>query len=548
LLEKKSGVQFNNNFHLFEISRCLLSEWEAMSFKQRGISATDPLHGHARLDSSLLGLYHFGTSLKVLINSLETVHKTSRPVVPKSVRTVSNGKRVVKVFPRGLTEFLEMLDIKGEVVLSESKGEEDDLQESLDEASVGGVTVVLGAGNFDSPFDLLCQMFLKGKVGIYKPNPTNAATAPVYAKIMEPLISKGFLAFVEGGGSVGSLLVSHAAVDDVVLTGSVNTFNKIMWGSTPQEQEANQKANTPLLEKKICAELGAVTSWIYIPGDQWNKRSVDRHARHLVFSKLMNNGYVCASPQVFLVAENWKWRQEFLDRVRYWFGKHPGGAPFYPGSAESHSYFQSFQNAEMIRGRPGGNDEGSFPNHQWPILISNVTSENKQRNEILQREAWCPFLAEVPLPNDDNDPMQFLKSAVEFSEKKIKGSLSINIIINDYIMKKNDKSFEALITSIPYGIVGINMYPVYSHSMMKTTWGAFPGKDASGNGLVGNAWLFKNPEKSIIRAPFNSHGRIFTEFIKAKKASLLAPRVTTLRLRTGVASFAKAISSVIFGI
>jgi len=57
----------------------------------------------------------------------------------------------------------------------------------------------------------------------------------------------GYFAVVMGGIEVGSALVSHDLVTELMLTGSNKTYDAIVWG-VGQEQEANKKSNT----RKVC--------------------------------------------------------------------------------------------------------------------------------------------------------------------------------------------------------------------------------------------------------------------------------------------------------
>jgi len=534
-------------------------EWVALLQKSRGVDPTDPLQAYARMDTLITGPYTLGNYLDGIIANLEAIEKTSRPLPPVAVRSTANGKRIVTVYPDGIKESMMAVGMTGEIILADGGGTEknsaDGLQHtSLDAVAVGGVAGVLGAGNFDAPVETLCEMFLKSRVCIFKSNPTNALTDSIYDKIFEPLISKGYLAYLSGGGAVGSALATHPCIDEIVLTGSIETLQKVKWGSTASEQTKNKKNNTPLVTKPICAELGAVTPWIIVPGKQWDRRSVDKHARAVAFAKMANNGYACVSPQLLIVAENWKWRQEFMDRVRYWLGQHPGGASFYPSSAESHSFFKSLPNAEVIwqLGEEGGANAALVqqPKRQPPIFIPNISTDDEEQNVLLQREAWCPVLAEVPIPNghDDKDSMKFLNSAFQFAEKNVNGSLSTCIIIDDRTMKNNSKELDALIASIPYGIVGVNIYPAYAHGMSKLIWGAYPGYTASGQGMMGNSGLFKNPEKMVLRAPFMHLGRKALEVMDPRQHYLLSSRLTTYTFRPGYLNLVKMFAALFLGI
>eukprot|EP00521_Asterionellopsis_glacialis_P011143 CAMPEP_0195289906 /NCGR_PEP_ID=MMETSP0707-20130614/5988_1 /TAXON_ID=33640 /ORGANISM="Asterionellopsis glacialis, Strain CCMP134" /LENGTH=512 /DNA_ID=CAMNT_0040349965 /DNA_START=123 /DNA_END=1658 /DNA_ORIENTATION=+ len=463
-------------------------EWLKISQEARGVDPTDPRQGIARADILNVGPGLFGSYANGILKSLKCISKTGTPPPPKAFRVVDGGAKqddnhcIVRALPHGLLEMTEGVGMTGELVLKGNKPE----QVSLADTCVGGVTGVLGAGNFDAPTEVLCEMFLKGRCVIYKPNPVNQNINPVMQKILEPLVSHGFLSFVMGGADVGSALVGHAMLDQIVLTGGVNTYEKIK----------------PLAKAPICSELGAVNPWIIVPGSQWNHRTVDTFARNLASAKMLNNGHICASPQVIVLSKDWPWRQEFLDRTKFWLQSHAGSPPFYPNSAESHRFFKEFPNAEHMESAEG---TCAFENQQCPVLIPNVTHDCESQNtkDIFTREAFCPILAEVPIDCPTDDPMKFLRSAVHFTEENLYGSLTATILIDNKTMKNYSNELDRLIVQMKYGIVGVNVYPAFVTSMAQLTWGAFPGKSDSGSGLIGNTFLFKDPQKTVLRVPFN---------------------------------------------
>ena len=59
-----------------------------------------------------------------------------------------------------------------------------------------------------------------------------------------------------------------------------------------------------------------------------------------------------------------------------------------------------------------------------------------------------------------------------------------------------------------YGGIGLNVWHASVFALGTTTWGAYPGHPLadiqSGRGVVGNAFMFDRPEKSIVRGPFRS--------------------------------------------
>lgn len=535
------------------ISNAILhkDEWVAAQQEARGVNPNENvLHGYGHLDILVAGPATFGSYANVILSSLKKISKTGAPPPPIALRTTSNGKKIATVWPTGVLDSLEAFGMKGELVLAEDNKsdieegtETSSVQETYDDVLVGGVAAVLAAGNFDAPTDLLGQMFLKGRVCVYKPNPVNKQTVGVLEKILEPLIALGYVSFVKGGVIAGSALVGSQALDEIILTGSAETLNKIKWGSTPEQQEENKRTNSPLIQTTICSELGAVNSWIVVPGPQWNKRSVDKHARALAFAKLGNNGHICVSPQVLVVPKDWIFRSEFLERLRFWLGQHPGAQPFYPGSAISHQFFKDYPGAELI----SGSNPDAYPNQQRPILIPNASLGNES---LLRREAWCPTLIELPIhfDNSEKNPIGYLQYAAQCVETNVHGSLSIGILINDQTVRSQKEEFDSLVANMPFGLVGINIWPVFAHSMAQLRWGAFPGYTASGNGSLGNAFLYRNAEKTILRAPFSYLPRKTVEVMHPRKASLLFSRLTNYKLRPNLVTQTALFSALLFGL
>uniref|UniRef100_A0A7S4MI62 Aldehyde dehydrogenase domain-containing protein n=1 Tax=Odontella aurita TaxID=265563 RepID=A0A7S4MI62_9STRA len=485
----------------------------------------------------------------------------ARPPPPLKTRSVAGeGKCIVTVFPSTLLEMTEAVGMKGELMLSgttpeqDSYGDEEASEEGGGESGGGGggVAAVLGAGNFDAPTEVLCQMFLKGRTCVYKPNPVNDASHPVVRRIMAPLVERGYLSFVRGGGEAGSALVRHPSVTEVVLTGSVDTYEKVVWGSTPEERIQNREADAPVLGAgtSVCAELGAVNPWIVVPGPSWDDRSIDDHARHLAFAKLANNGHTCAAPQIVLTSREWSHRESFLDRLRHWLGEYGGSAPFYPGSGEVHSSFlrrdaRGKYGAECIAGRR----IDAFDGQQRPILMTGVEAEvggdaEKVHNDILRKEAFCPVLAEVPLDvprsssgcsgdADGDDPMAFLRAATSFARSNIFGSLTAAVSIDDRTARRHSVEFDRIVAEdMPYGVVGINVWPLFAHSMPQMVWGSHPSRTDSGRGgFVGNAGMYRNAEKGVLRAPFRHLGRGVATVMDPVKTEKVYRRLSKYKLR-----------------
>jgi hypothetical protein len=67
-------------------------------------------------------------------------------------------------------------------------------------------------------------------------------------------------------------------------------------------------------------------------------------------------------------------------------------------------------------------------------------------------------------------------------------------------------AIDEAIADLRYGSIGVNLWHALSFAFSTTAWGAYPGHTIndiqSGTGFVGNAFLFAQPQKSVVRGPF----------------------------------------------
>jgi acyl-CoA reductase-like NAD-dependent aldehyde dehydrogenase len=133
----------------------------------------------------------------------------------------------------------------------------------------GGVSLILGAGNVSSipPMDVLSKLFVEGFVALLKMNPVNEWAGPILERALAPLVDAGYLRIVYGGADVGQYLVEHPSVDDVHITGSDQTHDRIVWGPPGPARAQRQASGEPLLTKPISSELGNVSPVAIVPAD-----------------------------------------------------------------------------------------------------------------------------------------------------------------------------------------------------------------------------------------------------------------------------------------
>lgn len=125
---------------------------------------------------------------------------------------------------------------------------------------------------------------------------------------------------------------------------------------------------------------------------------------------------------------------------------------------------------------------------------------------VLGREAFCSVVAEVPL--DAARPLAFLERAVPVCNQRIWGNLSCVLLVDDRTEAAARPAVRRALEDLRYGGIGVNVWSGLLFGLGSTSWGAFPGNPPeevqSGIGTVHNTYLFDEPERSIVRAPFRS--------------------------------------------
>jgi aldehyde dehydrogenase (NAD(P)+) len=356
----------------------------------------------------------------------------------------------------------------------------------------GKVALVLGAGNVSGipPRDVLYRLYGLGHVVILKMSPVNDYLGPIFEDIFAPLIQAGYLRFVYGGADVGSYLVHHAGVEEIHMTGSARTYQTILFGSGP-EGEQRRRQNQPFLQKPFTGELGGVSPTIIVPG-KWSKADIQFQAENLVTMKLQNAGFNCVATQVLVLSDKWEQREEFLAAVRKLMQELPPRVAYYPGAAGHQK--------EAVAAHSGAETFGG----DVPRTIITGLDPNAADELCFQKELFCTVLAETSLPG--RDAAEFLSNAVKFCNEKLYGTLGATILIHPRTIRQLGQGFEAALTDLHYGAIGVNIWSGAAFLLVQSTWGAFPGHTSgdiqSGIGVVGNSFLFDSPERTVVRGSF----------------------------------------------
>jgi len=331
-------------------------------------------------------------------------------------------------------------------------------------------------------------------VVVYKANPVLEVSNKVKELILEPLIQRGYVAFVYGGVEPGKVIVESDSVDRIVLTGSHETFDKLVWGG----RDKTDTSAKPVVTKEVQAELGSVNPYIVVPGDgAWSEADVEAQAEALVAYKLMNNGHVCAAPQVLVTCRNWPQRRAFLDAVGQKIAAAPKSRCFYPGTAERYK----LGDGSDMDANPAAASVLFKEDLQLPVSADGAIPA------ALREESFCPVLYEVALDSGPDLP-SFLPVAVDLCQAKCWGNLTCMMVVDDATRERHQEKLDSVLDSIRFGTIGVNCPASLANGMPNLSWGGFPGNSKrdvqSGIGQMGNFCCYEGVEKSILYGHFRN--------------------------------------------
>lgn len=357
-----------------------------------------------------------------------------------------------------------------------------------------GVGLVLGAGNITAipPLDVLYEIVAHNRAVLLKLNPVMAAMMTTYLDALDPLISAGLLRIVQGGADVGSYLAHHPGVSHVHITGSAASHDAVVFGPGP-DGARRRAAREPLLDKPISSELGGVSPVIVVPG-AWTDRDLRFQAEHVATQRLHNGGYNCIASQVVVLSRDWPLKALFLRRLREALDAAPRRAAWYPGSAlRSDAAAQHYPAAERL-----GPDQDR-------LLIA-VGPEDAAA--IAGTEYFAPVLGVVEVPGRGQE---FLDGAVRLANEQLAGTLGANILIRPEDRRQLGEGFDRAVADLRYGTVAINAWTALGFLTAAAPWGAAPGGTlddvGSGIGIVHNALLLEDPERTVAQGPFRPFPR-----------------------------------------
>ncbi|WP_149359564.1 aldehyde dehydrogenase family protein [Lolliginicoccus suaedae] len=461
------------------------NEWVATAARIKGLPEGSPLIG----EEWMSGPYPVLTATTALAESLHAIEQGRSPLDPKHIHDAPGGRIAVDVLPYELANALLLNGFHAEVWLRPGIDEQTAIRTAglaqLTPTETGGTGLVLGAGNITSiaPLDVLYELFAHNRVAILKLNPITDPMLPVLEKALRPLIDLGVVRIVLGGADVGGYLANHEQISHVHMTGSAATHDAIVFG-TGEEGARRKASNDPVLAKPISSELGGVSPVIIVPGE-WSDADLRYQAEHVVTQRLHNNGYNCIAAQVLVVPAEWEQKDAFLAEVRSVLVDAPVRTAYYPGSGD--------RIASALGTLAGSIRIGER------VLATGIEADSP----ALTTEYFAPVLAVSELPGD---AAEYLDAAVAFANEHLVGTLGANIIIHPRTRRDLGERFDKAIEELRYGTIAINAWTGVGYLTARATWGAFPGHTLndvqSGMGVVHNALLLAQPERTVVNGPF----------------------------------------------
>lgn len=504
-----SGVRAWADMSLAQRSRLLerthesiarnVTRWTRTAADIKGVDPESQLVGEEWMSGPYAALAGFSSAAA----SLRRLAAGSSPVDGIEPAKTAGGRLTWKVLPADLLESVLFYGFSARVwTLPGVTAEEVRTGAGLGARQLGragGISLVLGAGNITSigPLDVLTELIAHNRASLLKINPSLAPLLSVYREALGPLIDADLLRIVQGGAEVGQYLSEHPDISHVHITGSITTHDRIVWG-----EHGSDHSDAPVLGKPITSELGGVSPIIVVPG-AWSKADLRFQAENIATMRLHNAGHNCIAAQTIIIDAHWSQRDEFLHALKDALERIDSRTPWYAGSQNRlHQAAADHENVESF-------------SHGQRLL---VTIDSDQPADVETTEYFAAVLG-IKIISAGNSTAEhrsensaaFLRSAVDYANDRLAGTLGANVIIAPGTHKALGSRFDAEIERLRYGSIGINVWTGLAFLTPKATWGAFPGhslKDVqSGIGVVHNMLLIPQTERTVVSGPFRPFPR-----------------------------------------
>jgi len=473
--------------------------WVEAGASHKGIAPESPTVSEEWLGGPMATM----RNLRLLAESLDRIAAGKKPGPDDGrVKVAADGRTEVEVFPTtaiesalyaGFTATVRMLP---GVTPTEMRRRQASFYDQR--APEGGVSLVLGAGNVSSipPMDALYKMFVDGKVCLVKLNPVNEYLQPFFEDALEPLVSRGFLRFVKGSAEEGAYLVNHPLVDEVHITGSDRTHDRIVWGANDAEQTRRKAAGDPVLTKPITSELGCVTPVVVVPGP-YTDGELQFMAENIATMVANNASCNCNAGKMLVLGRTWPQRADLLRRVKAVLATVPPRKAYYPGAFDRYERLVGTRTEGVTK--LGEAPEGVLP---WTLVEG---LDPTSGDPLFTTEPFCPIISETTLP--DGHAADFLNAATTFCNDTLWGTLSAVVIVHprSEAVPEVAEALGRFLTEVKYGAVGVNHWSALAYALVVTPWGAHPSSTLAniqgGLGWVHNTFLLDGIEKVIVRGP-----------------------------------------------
>ncbi|MBK9035944.1 MAG: aldehyde dehydrogenase [Myxococcales bacterium] len=437
---------------------------------------------------------------RLLGDSLEAIARRGRPPLGSGGCTRADGRVEIDAFPVSNLDRVAFLGFRGSVLLEAGLTRDEAARRQASfyrqRDPEGGVALVLGAGNVSSipPMDVLSKMFVEGFVCLLKMNPVNEWAGPILERALAPLCDAGYLRIVYGGGDVGAYLVAHEHVDDVHITGSDQTHDRIVWGPPGPDRERRRASGEPLLAKPISSELGNVSPVMIVPAD-YHDGELAFMAANLATMVTNNASFNCNAAKVVVTGRGWAQHDAFWGLVARALVDTPARAAYYPGAVERYARLTAGRDLHV----PGGAGAGELP---WTIIRG---VDVAAADPVFTVEPFCAVVSDVVLPAAD--PVEFLAEATRFCNDRLWGTLNAAVMIDPRTARDPAMALalERAIVDLRYGTVAINHWPALGYGVGSLPWGGHPSANLrdiqSGLGWVHNTYMLEGVDKAILRGP-----------------------------------------------
>ncbi len=439
-----------------------------------------------------------------------------------------------KVFPNNFTERITFPFIDAKVIFNKSMSFDDinkyrgfSNRYEIDPS----ITLVLGAGNFSSiPYlDVLYHLITRKSVILLKLNPVNEYLKPVFEKVFQNFIERGYIIVTTGNIDESKYMANHPGINHIHLTGSDKTFEDIVYGRELTEKERTTKSLSKINNKSITSELGNVTPIIIHPG-KWSTSDIKYQARKIVTAKLNNNGFNCVAAQVVVLPDGWGQTDTLIKFVKHYMSKAKERKAYYPESIERLEKLEKEKGYERV--------------NALSCVTPHLTREIKAYSKFEIDEVWSStiYFKKIEYTSIED----FANKAIDYCNNELWGNLGVSVIIKDHDRKFNKHITNLYTEKLNYGTVAVNEWAAIGYIIPQLPWGGFPGNRdndiQSGQSVVHNSMLFESPLKGVVNTKFRISRLIDPPwFVTNKKARRLFKNLTYYQINNSNINFLKLI-------